>query len=224
MMITFDCYGTLIDWEAGIVRAFTEAAAADGVTLDPAAIVAAHAAIEPAMQAEGYRSYREVLAATAAAMATRLGWRALTAERAAFLPESVPSWAPFPDTNAALERLAARGYQLGVLSNVDDDLFAGTRRHFTVEFDLIVTAQQVRSYKPAPQHFVEARRRIGGRPWLHAAASYFHDVEPAVRHGVPVVWVNRTKAMPAGAERPLAEVEHLGALVEWLERDGPRDR
>ncbi len=96
-----------------------------------------------------------------------------------FLAESLPLWIPFPDTNAALERLFRAGYQLGILSNVDDDLLAGTRKHFTVPFDLIVTAQQVGSYKPADGHFTTARERVGGRRWLHAAQSHFHDVTPA---------------------------------------------
>ena len=91
---------------------------------------------------------------------------------------SLPRWKPFADTNRALERLRAAGYRLGILSNVDDDLLAETRRHFTVDFDLIITAQQVGSYKPAPGHFVAARKRIGSARWLHAAQSNFHDVAP----------------------------------------------
>ena len=143
-VITFDCYGTLIDWGAGISDAFREAAAADGVKLDPAAVLRAVFEREPEVQAAHYRTYREVLTVTAMEVAAALGWT-VSRERAAFLADSLPRWKPFPDTNAALERLSRAGYELGILSNVDDDLLAGTRRHFTVSFPLLVTAQQVRA-------------------------------------------------------------------------------
>ena len=223
MIVTFDCYGTLVDWEAGIVRAFEEAGAAAGRTFEPAAIIGAHAAIEPKVQARGYERYRDVLTDVAVEIAARVGWT-LPREHAGFLAESVPSWRPFPDTNAALERLARSGYRLGILSNIDDDLLAGTRRHFTVDFEIVVTAEQVRSYKPGAAHFEEARRRIGDAPWLHAAASYFHDVEPAVALEIPVVWVNRAQSRATGDARPDAEVEDLEALADLLSRGFPASR
>ena len=161
-VITFDCYGTLIDWERGIRDAFAAAAAVSGRPVDTAAATRLFAETEPAVQAEGFRSYRDVLAETGRRVAVRLGW-ALPAARAGFLAESILGWTPFPDTNAALRRLAGAGYRLGILSNVDDDLLAWTRRHLAAPFDLIVTAEQVRSYKPAPGHFLAARARIGSR-------------------------------------------------------------
>jgi len=214
-VITFDCYGTLIDWEAGIGDAFREAAAADGVKLDPAAVLRAVFEREPEVQAAHYRTYREVLTVTAMEAAAALGWT-VSRERAAFLADSLPRWKPFPDTNAALERLSRSGYELGILSNVDDDLLAGTRRHFTVSFPLLVTAQQVRSYKPAPGHFTTARERIGGRRWLHAAQSYFHDITPAVAQRVPVAWINRKGMQPTGAARADREIRTLTELADWL--------
>ena len=214
-VITFDCYGTLIDWEAGISDAFREAAAADGVKLDPAAVLRAVFEREPEVQAAHYRTYREVLTVTAMEVAAALGWT-VSRERAAFLADSLPRWKPFPDTNAALERLSRAGYELGILSNVDDDLLAGTRRHFTVSFPLPVTAQQVRSYKPAPGHFTTARERIGGRRWLHAAQSYFHDITPAVAQRVPVAWINRKGMQPTGAARADRELRTLTELADWL--------
>ena len=214
-VITFDCYGTLIDWEAGITEAFRDAAAADGVRLDPAAVLPALFDTRPAAEAPVYRSYREILTDAAARVGGRLGWT-MSRERAAFLPESLPRWRPFPDTNDALERLNAAGYDLGILSNVDDDLLAATRRHLTVSFSLLVTAQQVRSYKPSPGHFTTARDRIGARRWLHAAQSYFHDVTPAVAHGIPVAWINRKGERPAGAGRPDREFRTLTELADWL--------
>ncbi|HEV8336300.1 MAG TPA: HAD family hydrolase [Candidatus Polarisedimenticolia bacterium] len=217
-IVTFDCYGTLIDWETGISEAFLGAAAQDGVRLDPRAVLEAYAAIEPEFEAGRFRSYREVLTETARRVAERLGW-SMPPERAGFLPESLPAWPPFSDTNPAFERLARGGLALGILSNVDDDLLERTCRHLRAEFDLKITAQQVRSYKPGHAHFLEARRRIGGRRWLHAAQSHFHDVVPALALGIPVVWVNRKATpLPAGAPAPLAIVPHLSALADFLER------
>ncbi|PYN83566.1 MAG: haloacid dehalogenase [Candidatus Rokuibacteriota bacterium] len=214
-VITFDCYGTLIDWEAGITEAFRDAAAADGVNLDPAAALRALFEKEPEAQAAEYRSYRELLTDTAVRVGERLGWT-ISRERAAFLPESLLLWKPFPDTNEALTRLSQAGYALGILSNVDDDLLAGTRRHLAATFSLLVTAQQVRSYKPAPGHFTTARERIGGRRWLHAAQSYFHDVTPSVAHRIPVAWINRKGERPTGAARPDREFRTLTELADWL--------
>jgi 2-haloalkanoic acid dehalogenase type II len=213
-VITFDCYGTLIDWDGGITDAFAAAVAATGGGLDAAHVFEAYEPIEAEVEAEGYRSYREVLTESTRRVARRLGW-ALPEARAGFLAESLPFWLPFADTNAALERLFKAGYQLGILSNVDDDLLAGTRKHFTVPFDPVVTAQQVRSYKPADGHFLAARGRIGGRRWLHAAQSHFHDVTPARRLGIPTAWINR-KRQVRGEPRPDREVSTLTELADWL--------
>jgi len=213
-VITFDCYGTLIDWQTGIAEAFRTAAAADGVTLKPAAIRQAFFDGPPAAQ-RPYATYREILTASATRVGKRLDWP-VGRDRAAFLPESVARWPPFPDTNGALERLSRAGYELGILSNIDDDLLAGTRRQLTAPFGLLITAQQVRSYKPAPPHFTAARERIGGRRWLHAARSYFHDVEPAVTHGIPVAWINRGQEQPPRAARPDWEHPTLTELADRL--------
>ena len=214
-IITFDCYGTLIDWERGIRDAFAAAAAASGRPVDAAAAARLFAETEPVVEAETFRSYRDVLAETGRRVAVRLGWP-LPAARAGFLAESMLGWTPFPDTNVSLRRLAGAGYRLGILSNVDDDLLAWTRRHFAAPFDLIVTAEQVRSYKPAPGHFLTARARIGGRPWLHAAQSYFHDVTPCRALGIPCAWINRKSQAPGGAARPDREFRTLAELADWL--------
>jgi 2-haloalkanoic acid dehalogenase type II len=214
-VITFDCYGTLIDWENGISSAFTKAAAAAGRQLDRSQILQAYAQLEPSVEAESYRCYRDVLTETARRVAARFKWL-LSREGAMFLADSLPEWPAFGDTNQALERLVAEGYSLGILSNVDDDLLAGTRRHFTVNFDLIVTAQQVGSYKPAHRHFTEARRRIGDKRWLHAAQSYFHDVIPARSLGIPVAWINRQYEAAADGGHADREFHTLTELADWL--------
>lgn len=214
-VITFDCYGTLIDWEHGISEAFAKTAEVDGVDLDPAAILAAYADIEPVVEAETYRTYRAVLTETARRVAERLAWP-LSEDKAAFIAESLPGWQPFADTNLALERLATSGYRLGILSNVDDDLLAASLRHFSVKFHLLVTAQQVGSYKPVHGHFLAARQRIGASRWLHAAQSYFHDVVPARKLGIPVAWINRkNEAMPETG-RADREFRTLSDLADWL--------
>jgi 2-haloalkanoic acid dehalogenase type II len=214
-VLTFDCYGTLIDWERGLGEAFEAAARADGVTLDRAAILRSYHELEPRVQAERYRRYRDVLALTARAVADRLGWR-LVPGREAFLSDSLSSWPPFPDTNEALHRLQDAGHRLAILSNVDDDLLAGTRKHLGVDFDFVVTAQQVGSYKPAPGHFTAARERIGGAPWLHVAQSYFHDVQPARALGIPTAWINRKGERPLDDRGADHEFRTLAEAADFL--------
>lgn len=211
-IITFDCYGTLIDWESGIAEAFAGAARADGVELQRPDILREYARIEREVEHEHYRPYREVLTEAAQRVARSFGWMT----SGSFLPDSLPSWTPFADTNPALERLRAAGYRLGVLSNIDDDLFAATRRHFTVHLDLLVTAEQVRSYKPGRAHFDEARRRIGGARWLHAAQSNFHDIVPANALEIPTAWVNRHGETPRPGGVPMFEVRDMAGLAQLL--------
>jgi 2-haloalkanoic acid dehalogenase type II len=185
------------------------------VRLERAAVIQAYMAAERDVEAGAHRPYRDVLAESARAVAARLGWR-LDPGRASFLAESLPAWVPFPDTNAALERLRAAGYALGILSNVDDDLLAATRRHLTVDFELVVTAQQVRAYKPARPHFDAARRAIGARRWLHVGQGYFHDMVPARTLGIPNAWINRNGEPPFDGGRTDQEFPTLTELADWL--------
>lgn len=218
--ISFDCYGTLIDWEGGISAAIAEAARMAGVDVRAGEIMRAYLQVEPTIQAAEYRSYRDILGEAASKTARLLGW-AVDPRDAGFLAESLPTWKPFADTNSALEKLKAAGYRLGILSNIDDDLLCATVGHFTVDFDLVVTAESVRSYKPAHAHFLRARESLTGSRWLHAAQSYFHDVEPACELGIPVVWVNRNEDSPTGVVRPTGEVRSLAELVSWLKSTHP---
>ena len=214
-IVTFDCYGTLIDWETGISAAITAAAREDGVFLGRDQIVRAYHQVEPTVEAAEYRPYKEVLRDTAIGVAKRLGWD-LAPEQARFLADSLAEWPAFSDTNAALEQMKANGYKLGILSNVDDDLLRMTLDHFEIEFDLLVTAEQVRSYKPAHGHFLRAREVIGDVGWLHAAQSYFHDIEPACDLGIPVTWVNRKAETPWGEARADSEVATMQELAVRL--------
>jgi 2-haloalkanoic acid dehalogenase type II len=214
-IITFDCYATLIDWESGIAGAFLRAAAAEGVTLERNDILRAYAELERGVEAEVYRSYREILRETAARVALALGWP-LAPERAGFLSDSVPSWQPFADTNPALERLVAAGCRLGILSNIDDDLLAATCERFTVKFDVVVTAQQVRSYKPGHAHFLTARERIGDARWLHAAESNFHDIVPTNALGIDNAWINRLRQQPLPGGTPTYAFNDLAGLADAI--------
>jgi 2-haloacid dehalogenase/putative hydrolase of the HAD superfamily len=219
-ILTFDCYGTLIDWEAGIAAAFEREAAREGKKLERVALLAAYAECEAEIEEGAYTTYREVLAAAARCAALALGWN-LQGRRAGFLATSLPSWKPFPDTLASLRRLAPR-FALGILSNVDDDLLEETQRYFSIEWDVIVTAEQVRSYKPAHAHWIEARRRMEGRypRWTHVAQSYYHDVVPALALGLPVVWVNRRGERLEPEQRPPThEVKSLAEAADLLLRE-----
>ena len=217
--VTFDCYGTLIDWETGIRRAFKQALEGTGLSrAQEAELFELYQGEEKKIEGQTtYRKYREVLALAASCAARRFG-KTIPGNLSSVLAEQLPSWKPFPDTNPALERLATE-YTLGILSNVDDDLLSGTLKHFTVPFDLVVTAERVRSYKPATEHFEEARKIIGAdRGWLHVAASLYHDIEPASRLGINAVWVNR-KNSPEGKQyrwKIVREVRDLGHLADWL--------
>jgi 2-haloalkanoic acid dehalogenase type II len=214
-VVTFDCYGTLVDWEGGLATAIMRAAWAEGVRLERAAVVRAYMATEREVEVGAYRRYREVLAESAQGAAARLGWR-LDPARAGAVADSLAEWVPFADTNAALERLHAAGYALAILSNVDDDLFAATRRHFTVDFAHVVTAQQVGAYKPAAPHFEAARRLIGPRRWLHVGQGYFHDMVPARTLGIPNAWINRNGETPSDGGRVDREFPTLRELADWL--------
>jgi 2-haloacid dehalogenase len=214
--VTFDVYGTLIDRDAGIYEAFAAEAARDGVELDRAELLALVREITREIEGGSYELYAEVLRRTAIEVAKRLDW-ALEPSRSGFLPDSVQRWKPFKETNVQLAKLAKK-YKLGLLSNIDDKLLGQTRRHIPTDFDLVVTAQQVRSYKPDPAHFTECARRMGGkRGWVHVAASHYHDVAPCVKARVPVVWVNRNKeTLDSSQRKPTAEVSNLREAAKLL--------
>jgi 2-haloacid dehalogenase/putative hydrolase of the HAD superfamily len=220
-IVTFDCYGTLVDWESGITNAFQKESRKDEKNFTKEEIVAAHAEIEPIVQAEFYQPYSEILTEVAQRMAIKLGWE-ISKERAKFLATSLPSWQVFDETNTALERLAKR-YQLGILSNIEDELLAETRKQFTVNFQLIVTAEQVHSYKPNLEHFFVARDRRGKKTnWIHAAQSYFHDIIPASSLNIPSVWVNRkNEKANEGGPYPSYQVSNLTQLADLLEHVDP---
>ncbi len=214
--VTFDVYGTLIDRDTGVYEAFAKEAARDGIELDRNELLAHFREISREIEGGSYELYAEVLRRTAIEVARRLEW-ALEPSRSGFLPDSVQRWKPFKETNTQLGKLAKK-YKLGLLSNIDDKLLGQTRRHIPTDFDLVVTAQQVRSYKPDPAHFTECARRMGGkRGWVHVAASHYHDIVPCVKQRVPVIWVNRTKeTLDSSQRKPTVEVPNLREAAKLL--------
>ncbi len=203
-ILTFDCYGTLIDWESGIAAALDDLLTAHGVDASRSEVLELYARFEPALQSGAFRPYREVLAGVVDRFGEHYSFEPISLERGA-LAESIRDWPAFPDTVEALASLARR-YRLAILSNIDDDLFAHSARRLQVDFAAVVTAQQVSSYKPAPGHFEEALRRLAASrdEILHVAQSLFHDVAPAKSLGLRTVWVNRRRGRSGGGATPRA--------------------
>jgi 2-haloacid dehalogenase len=203
-LITFDCYGTLIDWENGMLAALRPLLSRDGRNVPDLQILELYGEIEAELESGPYLPYRQVLAQAAREIGRRLD-KEISAEDGRAFAESLTRWKPFIDTLPALQSLARR-FRLGIISNVDDDLFAETRKKLApVEFDFVVTAQQMQSYKPAHRNFEEAVRRSGlsKDQILHAGQSLYHDIAPANALGIRNVWVNRPSIRPgSGAARP----------------------
>jgi 2-haloacid dehalogenase/putative hydrolase of the HAD superfamily len=214
--VTFDVYGTLIDWETGVYDAFKAEADRDGFTFEREELIPLFFETQRQIMAGSYELYAEVLRRTAVQIAKKLSWP-LEPSRAGFLPDSIQRWPPFKETNPVLQKVA-KTHKIGLISNIDDKLLGQTRRHIPLDFDLVVTAQQVRSYKPDPAHFVECERRIGGkRGWVHLAESYYYDVEPCIKRKIPVVWVNRSKAqLESNQKKPDAEVTNLREAAKLI--------
>jgi 2-haloacid dehalogenase len=205
-VLTFDCYGTLIDWETGIARALRTALGGPARALDDEGLLAAFARHEAAAESGPYLPYREVLARTARAVASELD--ATVGDHAAkAFGDSVGDWPAFSDSTDALRVLHER-FRLGVITNCDDDLFARSNKRLGMEFDWVITAQQVGSYKPNPRNFEVAFERIGVPPEriLHVAQSLFHDHVPARRLGLSTAWINRRHDRSGPGATPPAEV------------------
>ena len=207
--ITFDCYGTLIDWEGGVAGALSPFLPPP---VDRAALAARYIAVEAEIEHGSYRPYREILAAASARLMSELG-HPLPPERARVLPDSLRSWPPFPEVPAALRSLRTAGYRLAILSNVDRDLLSASIELLGIEPDLTVTAEDCRSYKPALGHWNRLRDLSAAGPerTVHVAASLFHDVAPATSLGYRTVFVNRHHAPVRGAT-PTRTVHDLGTL------------
>ncbi len=205
---SFDCYGTLIDWDGGVraelVRVFGDDRADD--------LLVAYHAVEPELQASGELSYRQVL--TEAML--RLGAPAGTEHG---LAESLPGWRAFPEVHDALGELRRRGWKLAILSNTDDDFIAASQVQIGVVFDEVVVAQEIGSYKPAHRHWEEFFRRTNAprEGHVHVGASLFHDVAPSNELGLTSVWINRLGETSGDGNRPTRELPDLSGLPETLD-------
>lgn len=195
-ILTFDCYGTLIDWEAGILAALRRILSAHGKTIDGATLLKLYGDFEQRSEHGAFQPYREVLESVVRQFAVELHF-APTADEVRSLPDSLSTWMPWPDTVAALRQLKSR-FRLAILSNVDDDLFALTRTKLEVDFDDVITAQQAQAYKPSLKIFELALSRIQtpAHRVLHVGQSIYHDVVPAQALGLATVWINRPSARP----------------------------
>jgi 2-haloacid dehalogenase len=219
-VLTFDCYGTMIDWESGIFSALRPILDAHSKMLSDSALLALYAELELTAEQGEYLRYRDVLQSVVRGFGERLGFSPTDAEVRS-LPESIATWQPFPDTVEALRKLTKR-YQLAVMSNIDDDLFAATASKLEVPFSNVITAQQAGCYKPCMNIFRLAEKRIGVShdQWLHVGQSIYHDVIPAQSLGLTTVWVNRRSPRPgAGAAKaatatPDLEVPDLQTLAK----------
>ena len=218
-IFTFDCYGTLINWEDGILACLRRILAAHDKNIDDATILQLYGDFEARAEHGEYRRYREVLQSVVQQFGAQLGFTP-TDEEVRSLPDSLPQWKPWPDTVSALRELKKR-FRLAIISNVDNDLFAATQPQLGVEFDQVITAQQAKAYKPSLKIFELALSRVGvpAHRILHIGQSLYHDVLPAQSLGLATVWVNRPSAragvgaVKAVDGQPDLQVSSLAELV-----------
>ncbi len=215
-ILTFDCYGTLINWEDGILGCLRNILKSHDMKLHDAAILELYGDFESKAERGEYRRYREVLESVVRQFGDRLGFIP-SDEEVRSLPESLPKWKPWPDTLSTLQELQRR-FRLAIISNVDDDLFAGTRPQLGVQFDHVITAEQAGAYKPSLKIFELAlnRIRVPAHRILHVGQSLYHDVVPAQSLGLSTVWVNRPSAR-AGVGAVKAAEGHPDLQVSSLE-------
>jgi putative hydrolase of the HAD superfamily len=203
--LSFDCYGTLIDWESGLAAVLSPWARSEGLSLSDEELLLAYSTHEAAVAAEPFRLYPDVLAEAFRRTGAELG-RSVSSSWAERLGASVPDWPAFPDSADALARLASR-YELIILSNVHRAGFAGSNLRLRGSFAAIITAEDVGAYKPAPAHFRALDTTLESlgierSGLLHVAQSLFHDHVPAKREGLPSVWINRRRDKPGWGATP----------------------
>ena len=218
-ILTFDCYGTLIDWESGILSALKKLLAAKENKLSDDQILELFAEFESEAESGEYIKYREVLKRVVVKIGEKLNFYPTEAELNS-LANSLKNWQPFPDTVEALKALKQK-YKLGIISNIDEDLFADSAKHLQVEFDYLITAEKAKSYKPSVNNFEVALQEIGVSKdkILHVAQSIYHDTVTAKSLGLSTVWVNRRQgkegfgATLSARATPDLEVPDLKSLV-----------
>ena len=212
---TFDCYGTLIDWNAGIRRVLADVLGES----EADRLLHRYHELEPELEADGRLTYREVLTRALERLAEEEG---KDLEDPQALADSLPSWEPFPEVRDALEEARSRGWRLAILSNTDPDYIAASKERIGVPFDETVVASEIGSYKPAYGHWDEFFRRTGAHRagHVHVAASLFHDIRPAAEIRMPSVWINRLGEEPR--PKPDRELPDLNGLADALDELVPR--
>lgn len=192
-ILTFDCYGTLIDWESGILTALKPVLLNHNINLNDNYILELYAEFESEIEKGEFVEYKEVLRKIMKKLGNKFGFTLSSFEEGC-LTDSLKDWKPFPDTVEALQNLKKK-FNLAIISNIDNDLFAFSAQHLNVKFDYIITAEQVKSYKPSLKNFKFAIDKIGIAPEkiLHIAQSIYHDIIPAKTLGLSTIWVNRRK-------------------------------
>lgn len=221
-VLTFDCYGTLIDWETGLLRALQAIFTHHQIEVDDERLLGLYGELEAAAERGTYQTYKAVLKNVLHRLGEEFNFVPTPQELHEF-STSIKHWPPFDDTVEALQKLKKR-YQLAIISNVDDDLFAYSNERLNIKFDWVITAEQIRSYKPSLNNFHCALERIAKpkEKVLHVAQSIFHDIIPAKQLGIANVWVNRrfgktgTGATKAAEEKPDLEVRDLQSLVKLM--------
>ena len=209
---TFDCYGTLVDWNGGIGAELARLFGAE----HRERLLARYHELEPLIEAEQPGSrYRDVLALALERLAGEEGVELAPGERDA-LARSLPGWAVFPEVSAALEEARGHGFRLCILSNSDPELIQASMEPIGTPFDDAITASEIGSYKPALGHWRSFAERRGRLPDVHVAASLYHDVAPANELEIPSVWVNRL-AEKTGGYRPTREIPDLAPLPRVLD-------
>ena len=218
-VLTFDCYGTLIDWETGILAALKPVLAAHGKSLPDEKLLEFYGDLEAEAEAGEYRPYGEILRSVVRNLGKQLSFTP-TVDEGNVLLHSLPRWRPWPDTVDALEKLRTR-YRLAIISNIDDLLFESTRPQLHADFENVTTAQQARCYKPGLEIFRKALERLSVAPArvLHVGQSVYHDVLPAQSLGLGTVWVKRPSvrsgigAVRSVSGQPDLEVPDLATLA-----------
>ena len=215
--ITFDCYGTLIDWEGGIRAAVKKLVAKNDFILGLDGISDKYINIEFQVEAEKYRKYHEVLQLSSKKLFKQEGF-GISDKDALEFADSIFSWQPFPETHDVLTDLKQKGYKLIILSNIDNEIIEKSIELMKVSFDGVVTAEDVGSYKPTHGHWEEMLKRFNAQKEkvLHVAASYIHDIIPAKEQGFDTIWINRNREQPTREIRPNLEFKDLSPLSKAL--------
>lgn len=215
-LLTFDCYGTLIDWERGIKNALEGLVKKHNLDLDIKSLTERYVKVELEIEQKGYRKYKEILTLGVRRIFEEKDIK-LDSQEAGIFADTIRKWPPFEETSEVL-KILKKEFKLAILSNIDDDLIQHSIRLIGVEFDGVITAEQVRSYKPSHGHWKKMidQFRLPKENILHVAASHVHDIIPAKKLGFKTAWINRKNEKARGNIKPDFEFRNLRPLLRLL--------